>query len=248
MDSIRYLKPSEGWCSMELKLHYSSSSEKRRPGSQTMFTCRDTSYPCRKHKETSILSRYSKQRHYDLLWRCLIVVTWHGNVFYVCSFLLHNSLAWAWRFKATLKIKCLCFVIFFNCQINFQSKMSSKAQSSHHVLILKSDLEQMYSLKKDCRGVRYACANLYRILTHSSWTITRSKEHEMANKVSGPRSHYSMNTLRIMKLGQGDGKLLLECTEPLHISVWTHNTVAMWQMIANTEPERRLYCVQLGSN
>lgn len=65
------------------------------------------------------------------------------------------------------------------------------------------------------------------------------EELEMANRVSGPRSHYSLNTLRIMKTGpggkRGDGKsVLLECTEPLHISVWTHNTAAMWQMIANT--------------
>lgn len=44
-----------------------------------------------------------------------------------------------------------------------------------------------------------------------------------------------------MKVGRrerGDGKtVLLECTEPLQISVWTHNTAPMWQMIANTEPE-----------
>lgn len=30
-----------------------------------------------------------------------------------------------------------------------------------------------------------------------------AKELEMASRFSGHRSHYSMNTLRIMKLGQG---------------------------------------------
>lgn len=54
---------------------YSSSSEKRRPGSQTMFTCIDTSWPCRttENRDFKCANRDILAWHEAVLLNCLIV-------------------------------------------------------------------------------------------------------------------------------------------------------------------------------
>lgn len=126
--------------------------------------------------------------------------------------------------KATLKINPLWLIYFLSCRVKFEIKRSkcvfksSKVRSRHLFLIQKS--EQMYSLGRSrgaSAGLSAVCCTSLRCsvspiqtVTHTSWTITAKvwcKELEMAIGVSGPRSHYSLNTLRIMKLGQGRAEM-----------------------------------------
>ena len=182
MDSIRYLRPSEGWCSMELKLHYSSSSEKRRPGSQTMFTCMDTSYPRRNRRKNlhlECINRSIWTWHEAAQLDCLIVVTGMTRYFTfreqtTCLYailpvnmedFLHG---WSmWGFKATLSINPPWVFFFFftfpTVKTNLKQKdfkyvfIKGVAQRSHHVLILKiwfrTDV-QLKKKKKDWRDIR----------------------------------------------------------------------------------------------
>lgn len=60
---------------MELKLHYSSPSEKRQPGSQTMLTCTDTSIQTADNVNFKCVNRDILARHEAVLLKCLIVVT-----------------------------------------------------------------------------------------------------------------------------------------------------------------------------
>lgn len=123
MDSIRYLKPSEEWCSMELKLHYSYSPEKRRPGFQTMFTCRHSRKLNLKHINKAIFTCW-----HDTAVNFLNCCHWCRKLFYAwekttslytvsyfiyCSCVIVSEcgefLAWLEhaRTKATLKINSL---------------------------------------------------------------------------------------------------------------------------------------------
>ena len=129
---------------MELKLHYSSSSEKRRPGSQTMFTCMDTSYPRRNRRKNlhlECINRSIWTWHEAAQLDCLIVVTGMTRYFTfreqtTCLYailpvnmedFLHG---WSmWGFKATLSINppwvfffFFFFFYFSNCQNKFKAK------------------------------------------------------------------------------------------------------------------------------
>lgn len=80
------------------------------------------------------------------------------------------------RFKATLKINPLWLFYFFNCQTHFKAKRSKcvfqSSKASQRLLILKSDLEQMYSLKSvggmSADTAAVSCTALFRILSRPS--------------------------------------------------------------------------------
>lgn len=142
MDSIRYLRASEGWCSMELKLHIAAPQKRRRPGSQTVITCKDASHPCRNQRNLHFQS--VNKAIFTTKQHVVIAQTLGKKNMFAFSFLFHPlSRLDVGRFparleragiKATLKINPLWLIYSLSCQVNLKWKQFKCVFKSSKVL------------------------------------------------------------------------------------------------------------------
>lgn len=156
MDSIRYLRASEGWCSMELKLHIAAPQKRRRPGSQTVITCKDASHPCRnqRNQHFQIVNKAIFTTKQHVVIAQTLPLAWKKNTL-AFSFLFHPlSRLDVGRFPArleragikdTLKINPRWLIYSLSCQVNLKWKQfkcvfkSSKVRRRDLSLIQKSE-------------------------------------------------------------------------------------------------------------
>lgn len=124
------------------------------------------------------------------------------------------------RFKATLKNKSSLAFFFSstfstvnpilkqkhsNVYLNHQRRSSDITPVTYPTITFRTDVQlkkRMGGMSADTAAESCCVSSNAHTQFPNNYEEGLGKELEMANRVSGPRSHYSLNTLRIMKLGQ----------------------------------------------